>query len=192
MVDTLTNPFALSVWSAPEILDIIELTGCVFQGASPRWSSDEMVAWYKAPPTVEERHDKLRENWVRTMPYRLFGLPPEDWDDLPVASPSVYASIGDLVENIREYRRDRSSGLDGIAYPEALSDYLSESKNPLIISLDSELREIYQTVANGSASEIKTAWHNATTVRERWGAVYHYFAFSRPVESSYPRKSTSP
>lgn len=175
--DTLVNPFLESrwLWSYPEILPVVEGQGCELQATSPRWARVDDYRWYKNVGDAADRGRRLRRDWERNLPFFLTGI-----DAAPEASAPavVLEAVADLVARISQYTTG-ARGIEALTWPEALGRFLAQCADSRVRAFGAELARFYGALAGSPQQDLVCAWHDATAVRDLWGAPYHYLCFCR-------------
>lgn len=177
-------------WSYPELIPLVEESGCAFYSSSPGWASPDHHTWYKDVPSAEERNERLLNQWARAFPYFLTGL---SFDGHPFqpASSSVITAVDGLVNDLLGYTRDEDSGghrplIDNLRYPQQLDRYLGESGNEDLTQFNTALKRMYRVSVTGNLHELIDEYH-AGGIGKFWGAVYHYLCISKNLPTGVSR-----
>lgn len=178
--DTMVNPFIATeyLWSFLELFVLIEKTRCEFLSSSPRWSFSEHFNWYKNSINVAERHKELLNDWRRAFTYVLTGIKPKRLNVDP-ANDEVIDSVAGLVSSISAYTLDKAEPdtVEAIVYPDVLDDYLSGANDPILQSVNGEMKELFGAVKRTNANELIDAYLGCKVLRSLWGTAYHYMSF---------------
>jgi len=187
--DGLVSPFISweYLWSYPELLPLIEKTGCDFYSASPKWDSPDHFEWYKKVPDGGQRHATILDEWSAALPYLISGLPnvgrrsqhgATGLDDREAAD-----AVASIVERSSEYMQDLSAPGEPVRYPPALDRYLAGQQDPTLSSLNGELRKIFEVMESGKLEALVVAYLGTTHLRNLWGTAYHYLCFTNRLDT---------
>ena len=178
--DVLVNPFIADnfFWSYQDVIPIIEAEGCEFISTSPRWSSVDSFSWYKNILPTETLHRNLLDDWSKQFAFFLTGI--------PIANPGGAAVDADVLEDvlclmrqISAYTAKIQNSVEKVTYPGILDAYLERIQDESAQNLRGELRAVFQTLAQGDVDEIYTVYLETKTLRNLWGAPYHYISFKK-------------
>jgi SAM-dependent methyltransferase len=179
--DTLVNPLVVAeyLWSYQELLPQLELANCEFHGSSPAWAVPDHFEWYKNVPLPGQRLEKLADQWWQALPYLLTGRSGCCASE-HAARPrdeKVVRSVVDLVEQLSAYTRGSAPAGRVGDYPAHLHAYLQSTGCADLAQFSMELRTLYDAMALTSRKALLDTYHDATYLREVWGAPYHYVSF---------------
>ena len=173
--DELLNPLQVPqhFWSYRDILPLLEAEGCEFHSSSPAWCSVDRFDWYKNVLSNKDRHQKLLEEWLEVFSFFITGLPRVQGD---AVSPTleVVDSVLELNLDISKYIQDPGVPILSVSYPEVLDDYLSHSIDTKLRRFNEELKSVILATKSNVAADLITAYERATTLKNLWGAPYHY------------------
>jgi len=178
--DTLVNPLLTSpyLWSYLELIPLIEKIDCGFYSSSPKWSSIEHFGWYKNVLGRKDRHQRLLDNWAGVFPRILTGLRIPDGAIGPATSETI-DSVADLITQISEYTTTLDASIELVSYPPLLDEYLSQGKDPNLSRFNSEMKQLYAAAKSSQPDDLIAAYQRSESVRNLWGAPYHYICFSK-------------
>ncbi len=175
--DTLVNPLTLCLWTLDEILAILDRAGCEVSRTSPAVTEPSAFQWYKNVTSRADRHARLLTLRRRALWFWLTGVAPEAVES-PLRDPddAVMDDLERTIDGLVSAGRSLSDA-GSPHVPDALSGYLAEG-GPRLAAIGSELQQICAQLGNGREEPLISAY-NASSLRQFWGAPYHYVAFGR-------------
>ena len=178
--DNLLNPFVAwpHLWEYPGFLAVLEKAGCEFYSSSPRWDMIDHFSWWKNVSNRTERHKRLLEEWYRSFPFFLTGLPLSNKEVVP-ATAEVVDAVSGLIKDIYMYTSGQDTSIDSITYPAQLDDYFSRMKDEEFISFNTELKGLFNALKKEQAADLINAYHNTKYVRKLWGTPCQYVCFCK-------------
>jgi SAM-dependent methyltransferase len=182
--DTLINPFLASAyhWSYPELIPLMEKSGCEFYASSPKWTSIDRFTWYKNVLDSSMRHQQLIESFRLNFAFLLTGLEPLTEEVLP-ASFAVIDAVANLIERLSDFTVNRGIPIESVVYPSLLDEYLNQSQDSRLVQFNLEMKSIYDAAKSSQLEQLISAYHESKCVRSMWGAPYHYICFSKVAYS---------
>jgi len=181
--DTLVNPLVRgdTLWSLPEILDVLATEGCEVGSTSPLWSTADHYTWYKNVPAPEERHQRLLRDWRDNLLFFITGRD-EDRSVGQDVTDDLLDILAGLVNTAHDPRLRAGQIAPTFAYPEQFRAWLARSVNPTVRQLDQELAFLFEKLNATDTATLIAAWHAASIVRKLWGTPYHYVSFQRTLD----------
>lgn len=178
--DTMVNPFYFSeyLWSYPEILPLLERSGCEFYSSSPVWDSLDRYKWHKDVSVNYNRHKQLLDDWSKNFSFFLTGLSSPIKKTMP-AIPGVVMSVSRFIRQASQYSTGVDQSMNRVIYPSPLDDYFKKCKDSKISGFNRELKKICEVAKSGSLNDLINTYHNTRYFRNLWGNPYHYICFKK-------------
>lgn len=180
--DLLVNPFYADryLWSYREILPVIEAAGAELLSTSPRWFAGEIFRWYKDVPDPGQRHLAALNAWRQLFGSVLTGKAPSGGQPSAAASEQLVDLVAGLMLGISDYTEGQR-GLDAVALPLDLRDWLCQGREPHLQGLGQCLAAVHEALGADSLQAFQSALA-ASGLADLWGSAYHYASFTRTKE----------
>ena len=180
--DVLLNPFVSwrYLWTLPEVLRIIENSGCEYISGSPGWVDQDRFTWYKNVVDCSVRHRGIIESWKDHFSFFLTGLRIRQGQKLS-ASNDVIDATGKFLASIEDYIADPAKTIESVVFPETLNCYLSTHRDERIVKFGTEIKTLFDRLPVLNFEEMIELYHQTEYLRNLWGTPCQYVCFRRNI-----------
>jgi SAM-dependent methyltransferase len=177
--DSLANVFVSwkYLWSFPEIIPILEQSGCEVVSTSPRWIEADRHTWYKKLAGTADWHGSVLDDWRRDFGFFVTGRSGALGGEMGQALVEDYARLIEATSDFAFFMTEESVAPE---LPQSVREGFAASADQQMVQLGRELEAIYAALKQmRDGQELCRLYLSSAMLRQTWGSAYHYVSFTR-------------